>query len=39
MGGLSSIKYTYEDHFALNVDSLGNEIDNFVEAINQYLSN
>ena len=32
MGGLSSIKYTYEDHFALNVDSLGNEIDNFVEA-------
>ena len=32
MGGISTIGYTYEDHFALNVDENGNEIDNFVEA-------
>ena len=32
MGGVSTIGYTYEDHFALNVDEDGNKIDNFVEA-------
>jgi hypothetical protein len=32
MGGISTIGYTYEDHFALNVDEDGNKIDNFVEA-------
>ena len=32
MGGLSSITYTYEDHFAVNVDEDGNEIDNLVKA-------
>ena len=32
MGGISTIGYTYEDHFALNVDEDGNTIDNFVEA-------
>ncbi len=32
MGGVSTIGYTYEDHFALDVDEDGNKIDNFVEA-------
>jgi iron complex outermembrane receptor protein len=32
MGGVSSIKYTYEDHFAANKDEDGNDIDNFVSA-------
>ena len=32
MGGISTIGYTYEDHFALNVDEDGNKIDNFVKA-------
>ena len=32
MGGLSSITYTYEDHFAVNVDEDGNTIDNLVKA-------
>ena len=32
MGGISTIGYTYEDHFALDVDEDGNKIDNFVEA-------
>jgi len=32
MGGISTIGYTYEDHFALNVDEDGNKVDNFVEA-------
>ena len=32
MGGVSSIKYTYEDHFAVNKDEDGNDIDNFVSA-------
>ncbi len=32
MGGISTIGYTYEDHFALNVDEDGNTIDNFVKA-------
>ena len=32
MGGLSSITYTYEDHFAVNVDEDGNAIDNLVKA-------
>ena len=38
MGGLSSIKYTYEDHFAANFDEEGKEVDNFVSApsINTY---
>ena len=34
MGGVSTIGYTYDDHFALNVDEDGNKIDNFVEADN-----
>jgi hypothetical protein len=32
MGGVSTIGYTYEDHFALDVDEDGNKIDNFVKA-------
>jgi len=32
MGGLSSITYSYEDHFAVNVDEDGNTIDNLVKA-------
>ena len=32
MGGLSSITYSYEDHFAVNLDEDGNEIDNLVKA-------
>ena len=32
MAGLSSITYSYEDHFAVNVDEDGNEIDNHVKA-------
>ena len=34
MGGISTIGYTYEDHFAINKDEDGNDIDNFVEADN-----
>ena len=34
MGGISTIGYTYEDHFAMNKDEDGNDIDNFVEADN-----
>jgi len=32
MGGVSTIGYTYEDHFALDVDEDGEKIDNFVKA-------
>ena len=32
MAGISSITYSYEDHFAVNVDENGNEIDNHVKA-------
>jgi len=32
MGGLSTIAYSYEDHFAADTDSLGETIDNYDEA-------
>jgi len=32
MGGVSSIAYTYEDHFAVNFDSNGVKLNNYVEA-------